>query len=391
MKNIYYLFLLFIFLIAACNSEDGDKPKTKFHSNQIREITIEAIKGNEDKNNLISGVIDLSLPVNQNYNKFQIDSLMLGDKKYYSILLEYSNPIYNRFAIYNEHLKCLLIDKSINGFLFANNFKVGNHNFISLIENFLTKDTVEIQRLSIYSIKEDSAETVFKNFTKAIFPNEEFSQAIKFISDNFISTLIRQLNLNTDPALLDTFFYDQKQKKYISRELKFESLILGKINSYNFSTKKTAINKLADIELLRTELANTSYHSNNNSELKDYSIDIDSTWQEINNFSITQNLKREIKGTRYVNNRLGATISVAKINATDSAESYFDHPLPNKTTGEYYVRFSNAFEQGKSILLFVEHSCKDKKYIIILEAPKFTYEKNKNIYENILNSFFIEC
>lgn len=390
MKNIFYLFLLYIFLITGCNSEDGDKSETKFHSAQIREITNEAIKGNDDKNNLLSGVIDLSLPVNQNYNKLLIDSLMLGKKKYYSILLEFSNPIYNCFAIYDDYLKCYLVDRSINGYMSTNNFTVGNHNFISLIENFLTKDTVEIQRLSIYSIKEDSVETVLKTFTKAIFPKEEISQEIKTISDNFILTLIRQPILGTNPVLPDTFFYDQKQKKYISRQSTFESIILGKINNYNSSTKKKSINRLEDIELLKTELANTSFQHNNN-ELKDYSIDIDSTWQEINNFSITQNLKKGIKGTRYVNNRLGTTISVAKINATDSAESYFNQPLPNKTTGEYYVRFSNAFEQGKSILLFVEHSCKDKKFIIILEAPKFTYAKYKNLYENILNSFFIEC
>ena len=390
MKNIFYLFLLSIFLITGCNSEDGDKPETKFNSAQIREITIEAIKGNEDKNNLLSGVIDLSLPVNQNYNKLLIDSLMAGKKKFYSLLLEFSNPIYNCFAIYDEYLKCYLIDKSINGFISTNNFTVGDHNFISLIENFLTKDTVEIQRVSIYRIKEDSVETVFKTFTKAIFPKEEISQEIKTISDNFISTLIRQPILGTNPVLPDTFFYDQKQKKYISRQSTFESIILEKINDYNSSAKKKSINRFEDIELLRTELSNTSFQHNNN-ELKDYSIDIDSTWQEINNFSITQNLKKEIKGTRYVNNRLGTTISVAKINATDSAESYFNQPLPNKTTGEYYVRFSNAFEQGKSILLFVEHSCKNKKYIIILEAPKFTYAKYKSLYENILNSFFIEC
>lgn len=390
MKNIFYLFLLSIFLITGCNSEDGDKPETKFNSAQIREITIEAIKGNEDKNNLLSGVIDLSLPVNQNYNKLLIDSLMTGKKKFYSLLLEFSNPIYNCFAIYDEYLKCYLIDRSINGYLSTNNFTVGDHNFISLIENFLTKDTIEIQRVSIYRIKEDSVETVFKTFTKAIFPKEEISQEIKTISDNFISTLIRQPILGTNPVLPDTFFYDQKQKKYISRQSTFESIILEKINDYNSSAKKKSINRFEDIELLRTELSNTSFQHNDN-ELKDYSIDIDSTWQEINNFSITQNLKKGIKGTRYVNNKLGTTISVAKINATDSAESYFNQPLPNKTTGEYYVRFSNAFEQGKSILLFVEHSCKDKKYIIILEAPKFTYAKYKNLYENILNSFFIEC
>ncbi|MBK7380954.1 MAG: hypothetical protein IPJ03_18530 [Ignavibacteriales bacterium] len=390
MKNIFYLFLLSIFLITGCNSEDGDKPETKFNSAQIREITIEAIKGNEDKNNLLSGVIDLSLPVNQNYNKLLIDSLMTGKKKFYSLLLEFSNPIYNCFAIYDEYLKCYLIDRSINGYLSTNNFTVGDHNFISLIENFLTKDTIEIQRVSIYSIKKDSVETVFKTFTKAIFPKEEISQQIKTISDNFISTLIRQPILGTNPVLPDTFFYSQNQKKYISRQSTFESIILEKINDYNSSAKKKSISKLADIELLRNEISNTSFQHNNN-ELKDYSIDIDSTWQEINNFSITQNLKKEIKGTRYVNNRLGTTISVAKINATDSAESYFNQPLPNKTTGEYYVRFSNAFEQGKSILLFVEHSCKNKKYIIILEAPKFTYAKYKSLYENILNSFFIEC
>ena len=86
MKNIFYLFLLSIFLITACNSEIGDKPDNKFYSTRIREIITEALKGNEDKNNLLSGVIDLSLPVNENYSKLYVDSLLVGTKKYYSLL-----------------------------------------------------------------------------------------------------------------------------------------------------------------------------------------------------------------------------------------------------------------------------------------------------------------
>lgn len=391
MKNNFYLFLLPILLIAACNSENSDKPEPKFNSAQIREITIGAIKGNADKNNQLSGLIDLSLPVNQNYNKFQIDSLIQGERKYYTLLLEFSNPIYNCFAIYDKYLKCYLIDKSLNGYLGTNSFTIGGHKFISLVENFLSKDTIEIQRLSIYSFQEDSIQNVFKTFTRAVFPKEEFAQEIKTISDDYITTIIRQPILVTNSVLPDTFFYDQIQKKYTSRELKFDSMILGKIKKYNFPAKKKSINNLADIDLLKIELANSTYQENNDILVKDYSIDLDSSWQEIQNFSITQNVKKEIKGTRYVNNKLGTTISVAKINSSDSAESYFDQPLPNKTTGEYYVRFSNAFEQGNHIILFVEHSCKDKKYIIILEAPKLTYSKNKNFYENILNTFFIEC
>lgn len=391
MKTCFYLLVITVFLISACDTKKEDKPETKFNSSQISELTIGAIKGNTDKNNLLSGLIDTSLPVNQNYNKFQIDSLTFGTKKYFTLLLEFSNPIYNRFAIYDEHLKCYLIDKSLSGYLSINNFILGNHKFISLIENYLSKDTIEIQRLSIYSIEKDSVENVFRTFTKAIFPKEEFLQEIKTISDNFIATIIQQPNLGTNPAVTDTFFYDQNQKKYISPQLKFESVLLKKIAEFNSSTKKKSINNPGDIELLRVELANTTYQVTNDAVIKDYSIDIDSTWQEIQNFSITQNVQKEIKGTRYVNNKLGATISVAKINASDSAESYFKQPLPNKTTGEYYVRFSNAFEQGNRILLLVEHSCKDKKYIIILDAPKLTYSKNKNFYENILNTFFIEC
>lgn len=391
MKNIFYLLLLSVLFFIGCGSEEDKKALLKFNSTQIREIVIDSFKGNEDKNNILSGLIDLSLPINLDYNKFQIDSFLVDKNIFYSLLLEFPNPAYNRFAIYNENLRCLIIDKSINGFLKINFTRFGNFNFVSLTENFLTKDTIEIQRFSLYKFEKDSAGLSFRTFTKIILPAAELTQEINSITNDYVSTVIRQSKIKDNNFQADTFFYNRNLKAYISSDLTFEKIINDKINKFRFTPKKKNLSSSDDITKFRTELINSSSDKNIAEETKGYSIDLDSTWLEIQNCSITRNMKKEIKGTRYVNNRFGATISVARISETDSAESFFSQPLPNKTSGEYRVRFSNAFEHGKSILLFVEHSCKDKKFIIILEAPKFTYSPNRNIYEDILNTFFIEC
>lgn len=390
MKKIFYLIILTNLILISCDTKEDKKLSLKYSSSQIRQVVLDALKGNEDKNNLLSGLADLSLPVNLDYNKLQIDSFVIDNKIFYPVLLEFPNPAYNRFAVYDENLKCFIIDKSINGFTKIKFYKTASFNFISLTENFLTKDTIEVQRLSLFKMADDSINLSFRTFTKVIFLKEDLTQEINSITNNYITTVIRQSRIDDNNFIADTFFYNENHNAFTSSDSRFDELVKDKIKLFRLTPKKKFLNSSDDIDKLRAE-SFTSSSDDIISESKGYSINLDSTWQEIQNFSITQNLKKEIRGVRYVNNRLGTTISIARISASDSAESYITQPLPNKTSGEYRIRFSNAFEQSKSILLFIEHSCKDKKFIIIVEAPKFTYPQNKHIYEDILNSFFIEC
>ena len=88
---------------------------------------------------------------------------------------------------------------------------------------------------------------------------------------------------------------------------------------------------------------------------------------------------------------MGASISLAAIASTDSAENYFNEDLKNKTKFTSEVRYSDKFIDNKNIYQLYEFSCPSKKILMILETPKSTYELNKNQFEQIIKTFLIKC
>ncbi|HUX60908.1 MAG TPA: hypothetical protein VMV32_06320, partial [Ignavibacteriaceae bacterium] len=114
-------------------------------------------------------------------------------------------------------------------------------------------------------------------------------------------------------------------------------------------------------------------------------------WRTLKDVGITSFLKRGVKGTEYINETIGASISVITIPLADSAEMLINYNLDKSTKGKYLVRYSGKIELKKDFVQFFEYTCGTKKYLLILQASKYTYEQYKDMFQNIINSFAINC
>jgi len=114
-------------------------------------------------------------------------------------------------------------------------------------------------------------------------------------------------------------------------------------------------------------------------------IDEGQGWKEIRNITLA-GYPGKLTCTKYYHPESGASLSIAPIPLSDSAEIYVKTRLNNITSGKNKLRFSDKVEKGKYFFKYFEVSSDESKYLIILEASKYTYDKYKVMYENIINS-----
>ncbi len=74
-----------------------------------------------------------------------------------------------------------------------------------------------------------------------------------------------------------------------------------------------------------------------------------------------------------------------------TAEDYSLYPFGSYIGGSYKKRSTGNYTMDKNYNQLIEHSCGDKKYLLLLDCPKKIYEQNKSTLDKIVNSFMIEC
>ena len=225
MKSISIIIALVT--LSSCNLKE--KPaEEKLDGIILKTLVSQAIKGIYSANVQLSNLIDYSLPIHSNYNSFIIDSLKLSNKTYYYVLLEYPDPKYNRFAVYDSSFSPQLIDKSLNGNISQEKIKVDNKNFIKVDEAYLSKDTLLLNRLSLYRVDSIGVYLAFRTHTKFSKPDMVYFQDITEISDSLIKTTISIINKE------DNFVFDSSEKKYISTQNIFDEFIMNEIENFNY-------------------------------------------------------------------------------------------------------------------------------------------------------------
>jgi len=98
-----------------------------------------------------------------------------------------------------------------------------------------------------------------------------------------------------------------------------------------------------------------------------------------------------LEGVRYINDKIGVTITIIQLPEGSTASQFVKFKFGKPTKGDYRVRSTEIIESGKKFIQIFEHSCANKTFILLLQTPKYTYDKNKHIYNEITTSFFIEC
>ncbi len=227
MKNIITILLLTFFIIS-CNNSPDIRPLA---SGPGIEKTIQRAKiGVISANDSISTLLGLSLSENHNYNKLKIDSLTLPSAKYFTILIEYPNPVNNKFGIYNDSLKTLLLDKSLYGELSEEIINLNGTKYIKVNEGFTVKNNLELSRLSLYKIKNDKAGLVFRTFTRLKEPDAEYTQVINSYSDAQITTKINGNNQDLG-GNGDTFNFESSSGSYVSKQNLFTDFVKREIRN----------------------------------------------------------------------------------------------------------------------------------------------------------------
>ena len=379
-------------LFIGCSKTIREEQKSSLTENILKEIVIKAINGERIYNDSLGGLIDYSLPQNSNFNAIKIERIITPvNKTFFALLIEYPNPVYNRFAVYDTALHLILMDKSLNGKIGLKTFNINNRQFIETDESFLSKDILGISRVSFY-ITDSTVTLGFRAFTKFTTPANEYYQIITEISPDRIKTNLASIIHSLISDKSEIFTFDDKLKKYLSQNNIFMDFIKEQIASFRRAAEKPEITDknsiLQSVGIIKEEdTIKTIPDINSKSR---YYLTIDEKWKEIRDISLYE-FANKLRGDKYYNPLMGTNIFIAQIPGKDSAEVFVKTRLLNVTQGKYRVRFTNKIEQRKFYVQYFEFSCGERKYLMIFEASKYTYEKYKTTNQNIINSFVMEC
>jgi len=235
-KLLLFALTILTLLFSACGPSDENLNSTNLH-----ETILQALDRNQEANVKLKGLIDTELISRIDFNSIRIDSGYVNKKYYYSVLLEYSDPLLNRFAIYDDQFRLYLIDKSLNGNLSAEWAEKDNRHFVFVQERFLTKDVLNIDRLSIYEVYDSSAGLVYRSISRFVKDKNTSTQIIENISSDFIATKIA-VNFNSNIInQTDTFYFNSDSRKYFSSINLFDDFVKQEIENFRWIMTKPQI------------------------------------------------------------------------------------------------------------------------------------------------------
>ena len=387
----FIILALLSILALGCKNTIKESPKSFLSENSLREIAEKAINGERIYNDSLGGLIDYSLPPNSEFNSLKVERIITPVKKtFFALLIEYPNPVYNRFAVYDTSLHLILMDKALNGNIELKTINLDNRQYIEIDESFLSKDILGISRVSLF--RTDSVVTpVFRTFTKFATSKNEYCQIITELSPERIKTELSSIKRSLISNKSEIFMFNDKQKKYLSQDNIFINFVKEQDSAFKRVVEKPEITD--DNSLLQsvgiTKEADTIKTSSNITSKAGYYLTLDEGWKEIKDISLYV-FANKLEGDKYYNPIMGANIFITQIPGKDSAEMFVKTNLLNITQGKYRVRFTKKTEKGKFYVQYFEFRCRKRKYLLIFEASKYTYEKYKTIYQDIINSFEME-
>lgn len=392
-SRIVLILLAALIFVVGCSNQVNNNEQQKITGQNLKKLVEDALWGSSNANNQLSGLANANMPSPDKFNYIIIDSATAqSGTKLFSVLLENPNPLYNILAVYDEHLNLLLLDNSLNGNLVSKWETLSGRLYLVASENFVSKDILELSRLSLYTLIDNKIYPVFRSFTKLVKAGKIYLQSIENISDTRIVTRIASnisFKLNNTK---DNFDYNSSDHKYISNKSSFDKFILNEIKTADWPIEKPELksetgDKTVHEEKTETQQPNETVAVNT----KGFKISLNSDWNKPISIAVTEHLISKLEGIRYINQKIGAQFTVIKLPDGSNASQFVSYKFGKPTKGEYRVRSTDLIESGNNYLQFYEHSCSNKTYLLLLETPKHSYEKNKSNFENIITSFFVEC
>ena len=389
-KNLLIILFSSLFLYS-CSDKPKEVGPKKINGKILSRLSEDALWGSEKANYRLSGLVKPDTPTPDEYNQLKVDSVITKEGiKYYSILIEFPNPIHNVLAVYDENLSLYLLDNSLNGNIVTEWENISGKLYLIASENFVSKDLLKLSRICLYRMINGKFYLVFKSFTKLDKAGKIYQQSIEKIEDNNIVTRLSSNKKTKLSNKKDIFNFDSFEYKYISKKDLFTNFVLNEIKSAKWTIEKPEL-KLETIkkkEQTTKQTVTTEYAA---IELKGSKITLNSDWNNPIGIAVTDHLISRLEGVRYINEKIGATITIIQLPEGSTASQFVKYKFGNSTKGDYRVRSTKITQTGKNYIQFFEHSCSNKTFILLLQTPKYTYDKNKQTYNEIVTSFFIEC
>jgi hypothetical protein len=302
----------------------------------------------------------------------------MNRKHFYSVLLEYPEPELNIFAIYDQDSRFYLLDKSLNGNITMEWAQKGTKNFCFVQERFLTKDVLNIERLSMYLVKDTTAELVYRELSKMVSNGDTISHSVIKIADDKVVTRINSKNDLNNNSKSDTFYLNSSTGKYLSRENIFKNFVKKEINNFRWIP-------------IKPQLVKSIYSEEMLIKGNGFQISLNDNWKKTPDFTHSKYLRTNLTGDHFTNETFESNISILPIPNTKNAEDYCRYVFGKLTEGKYKMRSTKMLNAGNYMFQIAEHSCGELKFLFIFESTNQSYEKNKIFFDDIINSFFIEC
>lgn len=233
MKSLIIIFIIAV-LLSGCKSSIGSEEQRSI--SKLRQYIVSAISGDTTANRILSGLIDSDLPAKTEYNTLVIDSMKIsGTKKFYNVLIQFDNPLFNRLAVYDADYNLLMLDQSLNGNISVSYSKESGP-YLKVVEGFISKDMINLKRLSLYKMDTTAVYLAFRTFLSMSKPDIFISQDIEQFTDEIIITNLTFPEHMINASKKDTFVFYPLENKFKSKHRTFDSLVIGQVNSYSAPT-----------------------------------------------------------------------------------------------------------------------------------------------------------
>lgn len=392
MSKLFLIILLTVLFTVSCNKQENEVQQ-KVSGPALHKLVIDALWGSEKANNNLSGMVNSNSPINAAYHRLTIDSIITkSGTKFYFVLIEYPNPLYNLLSVYDEYLNLYLRDNSLNGNIVTKWQTISAKQFLVASENFISKDFLKLSRLSLYKFTDEKFYLVFRSFNRFENANNIYDQEIKSITDTSIVARITSKSRSKINNKTDTFIYNSEEYRYISNKNIFSNFVLNEISNASWKIEKPELT----IESFENESADSISKDQNKKEnvkakMNGFLLPLNFDWNDAIRISIIEHLKSKLDGYRYINEKLGSQITVIPLPKGTNGTQFVKYNFGQFAKVKHYIRSTELIEAGNNFIQFFEHSCGDKSFILILEVSKYTYGNNKKLYADIISSFSIDC
>ncbi len=372
--KIIPLFCAVIPLIAfyGCGKPDPVFKVKKTSGSEIIALFDAYINGDEKAESRLRDPFELNILDAKFYRKAEIDSITLEGEKYYGLLLQHKNPLYNKFLLYNDTLGLLLHDKNLAGSLLLKKLFIGEKEFFSIIQKFSVKTIINVEKLKIYDVLHGRASVLFDNFTEVSSPSLLGIMVVNSAKSQPLSVSFKLYGSNATfkPVKIE-YTEDGKLSGNLSN---WKDLLAGHMKK--FSTKEEII----PITDMLPKYYNTKFDL-----LRMY---LPEKWEIKNGVEIKTLFEEKVTGTVASRKNKDISVFIFNLSKNSPVRVYIKNISFNLLSDEYSYSLyaSDPVKEDDLLTQFILSRCENEEYLVAIRCKSDFYKNNYPLINYMINS-----